>query len=75
MANMTTVQELIDYLVKDYDSSEIVAYTIYSEGDLQEQDEAKRRLIWQEVAPEVRRCIENLQPEIGEFIEELELNA
>ena len=75
MANCTTVKELIDYLVKDYDPSETVVYTIYSEGDLQEQDEAKRRQIWEEVAPEVRRCIENLQPAIGEFIEELELNA
>jgi hypothetical protein len=70
-----TAQELITRLSEDYDPAETVVYTLYSESDLNEQDEPERRKIWEKIAPQVCSYIENLQPEIGELVEELEMRA
>jgi hypothetical protein len=71
-----TVQELIKRLADDYDPAETVVYTLYSESDLSEQnDEAERKRIWEEIAPELCSYMESTQSEIGDYLEELEVGA
>jgi hypothetical protein len=75
MASYITAQELIARLSEDYDPAETVVYTLYSESDLDEQDKPEQRRIWEEIAPEVCLYIDNLQPDINEFIREMEAGA
>ena len=78
MASLMTVNDLIKRLQNDYVSDEVVAYTIYSKGDVEnvlestyDRSDINADEVWNEVARNIVGAIDNAQADLNEYLEEL----
>ena len=78
MASLITVNDLIKRLQNDYVSDEVVAYTIYSKGDVEnvlestyDRSDINADEVWNEVARNIVGAIDNAQADLNEYLEEL----
>jgi len=72
------VRELIEWLKIDYDPNEVIAYTIYSKGDVESLLKHKHQRpdistdeVWEEVIEGVNGAIETSQGDINSYLHEL----
>ena len=78
MATLNTVKDLIERLQNDFVSDEVIAYTIYSKGDVENVLESTYdRLdisadeVWNEVARNIVGAIDSAQADLNDYLEEL----
>ena len=78
MAGLITVNNLIKRLQNDFVSDEVVAYTIYSKGDVEnvlestyDRSDINADEVWNEVARNIVGAIDNAQADLNEYLEEL----
>ena len=72
------VRELIERLQSDYTPDEVIAYTIYSKGDVEsilqydfERPDISTDEVWEEVIKGVNGAIETSQEDINNYLNEL----
>lgn len=72
------VRELIERLQIDYDPNEVIAYTIYSKGDVEsllehdfQRPDISTDEVWEEVIRGVNGSIETSQEDINSYLHEL----
>lgn len=78
MASLITVNDLIERLQNDFVSDEVVAYTIYSKGDVKnvlestyDRSDINADEVWNEVARNIVGAIDSAQADLNEYLEEL----
>ena len=78
MAGLITVNDLIERLQNDFLSDEVVAYTIYSKGDVEnvlestyDRSDINADEVWNEVARNIVGAIDSAQADLNEYLEEL----
>lgn len=77
MANSYTVKELIEHLQTTYEPDEVVAYTLYSKGDVESilkydhnREDIDPDEVWKEIADEVEGALDGAQESVSEFLSE-----
>jgi hypothetical protein len=78
MASLITVNDLIERLQNDFVSDEVVAYTTYSKGDVEnvlestyDRSDINADEVWNEVARNIVGAIDSAQADLNEYLEEL----
>ena len=78
MASLIKVNDLIERLQNDFVSDEVVAYTIYSKGDIEnvlestyDRSDINADEVWNEVARNIVGAIDSAQADLNEYLEEL----
>ena len=78
MAGLITVNDLIERLQNEFVSDEVVAYTIYSKGDVEnvlestyDRSDINADEVWNEVAHNIVGAIDSAQADLNEYLEEL----
>ena len=66
-----TAAEIIERLRKEYKEDDYIAYTFYSEGDVEDTDGFSAETIWDAIASGVNSSIDYCQSIINESIEDL----